>query len=413
LLILLGVTFVTPVPALVFAGQEHLAHILLNLLFLDLAVRSVADDVPAGDRPRLRWLVVLAAVLPMVRYEGLYPCVLVGALFILKRRWRDAAVIGFAAAAPVVAYAAISVAHGWLLAPNSVLIKASLPSVRSAVAVADLFGYSALSSLWRLRPVMFLVCAAIVLFFLRWRAGFWERRQLLLAIFLGLTALQLQFSQPRSFWLFRYEAYVITLGVVAAGIAAERLLRERLDRSVPVLTAVTAVLVLIVAASPLRERAVRAVKIVPRAVKNIYEQQYQMGRFLQRYYEGRTVAMNDIGAATFLADFKCVDLVGLASMDVARKKLAGYYVAQDVEEVVRDHGSDIAIVYDYQLRRRGGVPPSWWRAGSWTIKRNVVVGNATVVFYAMDAGELPVLVANLRAFSRELPRGVTARIAGG
>ena len=74
---------------------------------------------------------------------------------------------------------------------------------------------------------------------------------------------------------------------------------------------------------PLGARGWDAFTRIPRATKNIHEQQYQMGRFLAEHYEGTTVTANDIGAITFLADIGCVDLVGLASMEAAqlRRKL--------------------------------------------------------------------------------------------
>ena len=54
-----------------------------------------------------------------------------------------------------------------------------------------------------------------------------------------------------------------------------------------------------------------------------YHQQVQMGTLLREYYTGRTIAVNDIGAVNFFADITVIDLVGLASMDVARLRRAG------------------------------------------------------------------------------------------
>jgi hypothetical protein len=412
-LILVGVALATPLPALVFAGQEHVAHILATIVFVDLIVRLVATDVEPGGRPAMVPVAALAALLPLIRYEGLYACLLAGALLIVARRWLAGISVWVAAAVPVAVYGLVSVSQGWLIAPNSVLIKASLPVASSVSGMIGALGAGSLGALVRVPAVTFLLAAAALLFIARQREGLFERRQLWLALLVAMALIHLQFSQPRSFWLYRYEAYVVALGVIAVGAATEHLLRPVAVRSAGLHLATTAALILLAAVSPLRARAVRAITIVPLATKNIYEQQYQMGRFLKQFYEGQTVALNDIGAATYLADFRCLDLVGLADIDVARKKLAGYYVSDDIEEIVRERGVRIAIVYDYQLERRGGVPPGWLRAGSWTIRRSVVVGNPTVAFYAVDPAALPALVSNLRVFRPELPRGVRVRIAGG
>ena len=412
LLILGAVAVVTPLPALVFAGQEHIAHILATVVFVDLSVRLVATDVEPSARPRLRRVAALAALLPLIRYEGLYAGLIAGALFLVARRWRAGLIVWAAAVAPVVMYGLVSVSQGWLIAPNSVLIKATLPGSASVWGILYLLG-AGYRALVRIPALACLLAATALLFAARWRSGLLERHQLWLALFLSMTLIHLPFSQPRSFWLFRYEAYLMALGVIAVGATTEHLLRPAALRRPALRSLAVAALILLAAASPLRTRALRAVRILPAATRNIYEQQYQMARFLKRFYEGQVVAMNDIGAATYMADFKCLDLVGLADINVARKKLAGYYLSDDIEDIARQRGARIAIVYDYQLERLGGVPGSWRRAGSWTIRRSVVVGNPTVAFYAVDPAELPALVANLRAFGPELPRGVRVSIVGG
>jgi hypothetical protein len=71
-----------------------------------------------------------------------------------------------------------------------------------------------------------------------------------------------------------------------------------------------------------------------------------MGLFIRDFYQGSTVALNDMGAVDFLADIRCLDLMGLANVDVARKRIQGSYHTEDIRELGRQTGARIGIVYD-------------------------------------------------------------------
>ena len=72
-------------------------------------------------------------------------------------------------------------------------------------------------------------------------------------------------------------------------------------------------------------RAIGSLKNIPYATANNYQQQYQMGSFLARFYQGKAIAANDIGAINYLADIKTVDLDELSNFQVAKmKKMRNY-----------------------------------------------------------------------------------------
>ncbi len=75
---------------------------------------------------------------------------------------------------------------------------------------------------------------------------------------------------------------------------------------------------------PLAMKGGRLLWFLPQCTTNIYEQQYQMGLFVRRYYQNSTVALNDIGAVNFLADIHCLDLLGLANAEVAGSETKTY-----------------------------------------------------------------------------------------
>ncbi|MFH1143134.1 MAG: hypothetical protein V1774_01150, partial [Candidatus Eisenbacteria bacterium] len=150
------------------------------------------------------------------------------------------------------------------------------------------------------------------------------------------------------------------------------------------------------------DRGVRALLETPRATANINEQQIQVALFLREHYTGSTIALNDIGAANFLADIVCVDLYGLASHEVLKALRQGTYGVKTLERITREKGARVAVLYPNWIR----TPSSWTRVGHWSIADNVVNGGDTVAFFALDAEERSTLTRNLKLHSSKLPPGV-------
>jgi hypothetical protein len=221
------------------------------------------------------------------------------------------------------------------------------------------------------------------------------------------TLLHLQLADTG--WLYRYAASLVALGLVAIGAAAPEALAARPRPAGPVAVAACVALGAVVA-YPLAERAVRATVETPRASKNIFDQQYQMGLFAARFYPGGAVAANDIGAITALADVRLLDLYGLASMDVTRARRAGTLDRATVARLADAHGATVIAVYKSWFGQT--LPAEWLEAGSWRAPEKVVIADRVVTFYARDAAARDRLAANLRAFAPSLPADVTVRLPG-
>ena len=92
-----------PLPPLIMTGQEHILHCWLALLYAHLAAGWLARH--EQHQPTLRRqivaLTVLAAVLPMVRYESLFIVAAFSLLFLLRRQWLPAFLLPAASAVSV------------------------------------------------------------------------------------------------------------------------------------------------------------------------------------------------------------------------------------------------------------------------------------------------------------------------
>jgi hypothetical protein len=240
----------------------------------------------------------------------------------------------------------------------------------------------------------------------------------MIIIFIATIFLHMQFAKIGR--LYRYEAYLEALGIVVMGISLRKYLPEKLPIEIDkrlILRCIIVTLILF----PFVLRGMVLLTRIPQATKNIYEQQYQMGLFVRKFYPGQTVAANDIGAINYLADIKCFDLWGLGNVEVGRARRRNLYNSQHIYELTRSAQVKFAMVYDdwFEKDGIGGIPSQWINVGKWKILNNVVCGSDTVSFYAVDSSELDNLIENLRDFSSHLPKNVvqtgayTTNIMGG
>jgi hypothetical protein len=410
LVVLIAIIFLTPLPSLVFSGQEHVLHTLVTILFVFAAARVLSGD-HVRSSPSVLSLILSAALLPFLRYEGLFLVLVVCVLFFLRGRHLLAFSLGAAALVPVTIYGIISISHGWFFLPNPVLIKGKSPHLASARGVINFLGYSATMQFIQAPHMLILTATALAAYLIRIHKGIWERSQIMLLIFIGTTLLHMQFA--RTGWFYRYEAYLVALGAIVIAWTLLDYLPRGLT-STPVLStparAVLSILVL-VSVFALGVRGVQAVKKIPQATTNIYQQQYQMGLFLQRFYQGAIVAATDVGAINYLADIHCLDLAGLGNMTIAREMREGSYNSARVRDLARSEGVMIAALYDLRAAQRGNslIPPEWMEVGQWKIAHNVVCGSDAVSFYAVQPSAEGPLRKNLRSFSSLLPADVAQR----
>ena len=422
---LAAIVLAAPLPTLVVIGMEHSLQVLVDLLFAGAAVEALARP-RVGGAVRVG-LLVLAPLVTSVRYEGLFLVGLAALLLAARGAPGAAGMLVLLGLLPPAAFGAVSAASGWYPLPTPVLLKGVLLAGAVPVsggspgllAAARLL-LARLEHLLTAAQILVLLGASTVLYGLGRRTGLpsWAPQQGLLLLTAAATLLQTLAASVGVFY--RYEAYLVVLGLTALALTVGAGLRKgalgATDRGTA-LTRRAAVIGLAVAFAVFGERAAAALVQTPRAMVNIYQQQYQMGRFLRRYYAGQVVALNDIGAVCYLAPIHLLDVWGLASRDVASLRLRGAYGRAAVAALARQARVRIAVVYDRWFQDgqvvRDGVPPSWTLAGRWTIPDNVVAGDAAVSFYAVDPGAAAELRANLRAFAPDLPPGVRWDAVGG
>lgn len=422
--ILAVVIILTPLHFIALLGMEHILHLWLVLLFMYRAVLLMQKD---EDAFKGVWLTALLGGLTILaRFESLFLVAAVVGLLAWYRKIASAAIVLVISIIPLLAFGLYSINEGGYFLPNSILLKGGsvasgwlhIKQILQDIFINKLiFGNNTLttsaaypqgtSSLSGTSLLRFLLIVPILLLFLKPFAQGVSGKLFNLAIIFLLTAFQ-HMALASVDWLFRYEAYLIAIGIFVVGMLLYHLLHERaamLWKQQGLLRKAIAFFLLIFTVSPLFVRAANAYSVLPKASRNIYEQQYQMGLFVQKYYNNKVVAVNDIGAVSYLGTSRIIDLWGLGNNDVAKSKIEKYYSTPYLQELIQKENVSLAIIYnsvfDHQLY------DNWVKVAEWTISDNVVCAGNTIVFYAVHQDKAHLLRQDLKEFQAQLPRKVS------
>ena len=126
-----------------------------------------------------------------------------------------------------------------------------------------------------------------------------------------------------------------------------------------------------------------------------------------KYYKKYKIEVKDIGAVSFFNDSKIIDLWGLANMQVAKAKKNNYNTPAFLTTVADNEHVNNAIVYDSWFDSL--LLNNWQKVATWQIENNVICGDATVSFYAVQQNSDADLKNNLFAYQQKLPKDVTVK----
>lgn len=395
------------VPTVAFSGTEHVLHAAAFVALLRLALRALEEE-EAGRRPRWLPLTLVAAAAVALRFETLFASLPLVGLALLRRSPRTGATVAAGSAAPVLAHALLAMPRGGFWLPNPLLLKGSMPDPESwQAAVATLTRVPRLLArpeAWHLTALLL----ALILLALpgastagSGRSPFARR---LCAVVAAALVLHVQLAALGSFY--RYEMYLLVAGLAAVVIRlpAFATLSERNRPSRARRVVIAALLVALTALTALR--AGDALTNMPRAARNIYEQQIQVARFVRRRGSSHRVAVNDLGAVTYLGETPVVDILGLADDEVARRLLRGRPGPGALADLLAERDADLLVAYVEWLARWGGPPAGWTPVESWEIRDNLVCAGPTVTFFA-PPGRAGALRRQLEEFAPRLPADVT------
>ena len=422
---ILSIIFFLPLHSLVFIGMEHTLQVLINLIFIFKASKIISED-KLLKRSNLsledKKLFFLTPLVSMIRFEGMFLIIMISFLFLLRKKYFYGLMIAGLGFSPVIIYGCISVTNGWYFLPNPVVLKGSISDFKYKSLANGLINFFDPMDIISNPHLLVLFAGALLILYLH---SFKEKKiqneiPVLCLIFIGTLLFQKSFAVIKlsGIFLSRYDAYLVAIGIILIFISIKNNIPQSLSLyalrifffeksknfEYAFFKIITVFLIIILFFTPLYYRAYNTLGNVPQATNNIYEQQYQMGLFLQKYYQGKCIAANDIGAINYLSDIECLDIRGLASQDMAEARINDDLDEDFVYKAAKRRDCKIAIIYEDKDYIE--IPSEWVKVGEWEIENNVVCADDTVSFWAVDPDEVDDLIDHLQDFSRYLPNTV-------
>jgi hypothetical protein len=221
----------------------------------------------------------------------------------------------------------------------------------------------------------------------------------------GAALLQLSFASTG--YLYRYEAYLFFCAMIIIPVIFYKYGRFVFLQVDSIASRLAALLFVFFLIFPIVLRSVTALDKTAQACINIYDQQYQMALFTNKFYNSSTVALNDIGAVGYFTRARIVDMWGLASPEVAKSKKQHYWTGPFLNSLVKAENVQVSIIYDSWFPDSLG--KNWSKAATWKIQNNIICGDSIVSFYSIDPTQKPLLLQRLRIFQRQLPASVAVK----
>jgi hypothetical protein len=376
------------IPALTLLGMEHTLQIAFTLFF----VHSVASLLNDSRRNNLLKAALWAVLMTATRYENVFFIMAAFALLAWQRNFKAAFILSIAGALPLLLFGVYSKMHGGYFIPNSVLIKGNQNFkyfLNGGTTIIQATG-----------TISGLIVVALIVALKKIQTKKCDRDFWILSMFIIAGLMHSVFA---SFgWFYRYEAYLIVLGSLHISKLGLQWLQDNGIKALRQEIIPAGLFAIMLYSLPIR--GVNSFRNSIRAIYNIYEQQYQMGLFLQQFYKGQTVAANDIGAISFMAGLNTIDMWGLGNNEIANARKNGYWTNEFLRKVVSDNHTRVTVMYDSWFDK--DLPNQWVKVATWEMPYNYICGDIKVTFYGITENEAVLLKNNLSSFATQLPNDI-------
>ena len=374
----------TNIIGLVFTGMEHSLQVLLAVVVIEGMLRLAEGAKPTG------WVQLAVVIGPWIRYENLALTLPYLAMLFLTGKRTRAVALGFTALSGLIAFSAYLISLNLSPIPASIQAKSSFTDQN--------FLYAALHniklSLAHGRGTLVAILVSILLgIAIAWKqGGIWRLTACLMACAGALHLVAGAYG-----WVNRYEIYIIAGLIWGLAGTAAAFLRAADIRPGPRFA--WAVLPLV---PTIGLPYFQGLAVLPLACNNIYEQQYQMHRFVVDFWR-KPVAVNDLGYVAFENPQYVLDLWGLASIEALKARLHGEPTGW-MSDLSKRHDVGLAMVYAPWFQNR---PPEWKPIAVLRLSRKLITPAWNeVTFYATSADYSSDIKDTILRFRSSLPQGV-------
>ena len=376
ILLILGTPFVT----LTLGGAEHSLQIFLIIWFIYYFIPYLQDR----ENKEYQWkLLLLAPFVVFVRYEDfafIVATAMVVAFYL--RDWKFALSLLFSSLIFVLIFAFWSyIILGIDPVPTSIIAKTTV----SQLSFIEKF-------LANLRQPHIVVL--LTLNFTIFISSFKKKNEpllLLSTIFIITLIAHLLFA--RLGWMFRYEAYLITFGLLNIIIYQHLFpLQKRWF-----------LLVLILLLLGLSKQIAYSPYYASFSAKKIYEQKIQTANFVKEYYKASHLTTDNIGSIPYFSGVKVFDIHGLTNPEIITLKKQKIYTDKIKKELILKKNNEMVIAYSSRFKEER--IKGYKKIVDWRVINRLHPSDSVVSFYSRKDKQKEYYL-KLKKYSKELPHSV-------
>lgn len=405
-LIGISLIFLTPLPVVALSGMEHTLQLLFTFLFIR-AFDNWYNGLQQESTSRFPTeLLLWSMAMVSTRYENFFLLLPVVLIMMWHGRWKPAVALLLVSAVPIIVFGLLSLYHGSYFVPNSLLVKtgagqfslSAIPSLINQIVVQKLSFAPTGITLLATQRLLLLVPLVLLI------PDTHQRRSGLLWLLTALwAACLLHISLADTGKFYRYEAYLVFHIMLCSMVVLcwqRHVVRKQFFRWQQWALLVALCFCLF----PLLLRSLAGFSKARQACINIFEQQFQMARFLRANPDLNVAAANDIGAIAYYSNAYILDLWGLGNIETAKSKKDQYWTADYLLQLSQQKNTRVVMIYDSWIGK--SIPIQWVKVGRWQIFNNVVCGDDFVTFYALDNQSAILLRQKMETFKKQLPKTV-------
>jgi hypothetical protein len=367
----------------IFLGMEHTLQIFFTVLIIWGLINAIQKMYIS------KWLLAAIIIAPLIRYENL-ALSFASLIFLYFTGHKRKALLIFILIGVVIAGFSVFLLNlGLEPLPLSVFEKSKVISEGGSI-------FSLLenlkSNIISLRYTL-LIVGIIFLSFILFNNKKSKEERLLSGSAILAVFMQLVVGKPGRYVFYIWTALILTLLFLYRHWLIETIKEKSLIKITVFAFVITGIL---------SYKYIFGIATVPIGSNNIYEQQYQMHRFITEYYK-RPVAINDLGYVSYRNDYYVLDLVGLAS-----KEALNHWRSNDtsdwIDALSRKHNVNVVMIYDVWFYR---IPGSWHKVAElYLSKEKIAPAENVVSFYILDNKIKNEVLSLLKDFKKTLPTGV-------
>lgn len=384
----------------ILTGMEHILQVLIIVISVFYFQKWLASDFK--DNFSSYWFYSTILLLGLVRFESMFYFVSLAFVFLLIKRFKEAIFILILGFLPILIFGYFNYQKDGYFFPNSVVVKGTLFDISGNYLeqIKDILLKNVFLNRSFYKVVFFSLLISVVLIWKDCRNKLKFEKIITNSFLIIVWSITLmlhstfgEFKGP-----FRYEAYLLTAFTMAIIPKLIHFFKNPLyiikhEKVTAFILCINFILLLY--------KFGFANMLITRGSANIYEQQIQSARFLQKYYNTSSVVANDIGAICYFSDIHLLDFVGLGSKEMIPFSKKGTVVdvrfKNYLTKYCEENNYQLAIAYEEWLM--GQAPENWKKVAILTIKNNAVAGRDHVFIYSINPKIHESLIQNVKSFN--------------